>query len=84
MRYLLLTSFFLLLNFLYSAYSLHVAKDYAKKVSEMKREKERSLVLKANIEKHINYKTVKSYVESGGFSPVDWDRVKVVKATTRE
>jgi|GEM_PF-765203 len=84
MRYLLLAFLLLLFNLLYSAYSLNVARDYAKKVSELKKEKERSLTLKAEIEKHINYKTVKSYAESSGLSTIDWSRIKVVKDSTGE
>ncbi len=84
MKYLLATSLLFLLNLLYSAYSVDVAKEYTKKVSELKRERERSLILKAEIEKYINYKTAKSYAEASGFSPVDWNRVKVVKTSTGE
>ncbi|WPM31572.1 hypothetical protein IAE16_07035 [Hydrogenobacter sp. T-2] len=84
MKYLILASLLLMFNLLYSSYSLNVARDYAKKVSELKREKERSLTLKAEIEKHINYKTVKSYAESSGLSPIDWSRIKVVKSSTGE
>lgn len=81
MKYLLISLLLLVLNYLYSAYSIDVSREYAKKVSELKREKERSLILKAEVEKHINYKTAKSYAESEGFSPVDWSRVKLVKSS---
>ncbi len=84
MKYLLLASLLLLFNLLYSAYSLNVARNYAKKVSELKKEKEKSLTLKAEIEKYVNYKTVKNYAESSGFSPIDWSKVKVVKTSTQE
>ncbi len=84
MKYLIWAFLLLLFNLLYSSYSLNVARDYAKKVSELKREKERSLTLKAEIEKHINYKTVKSYAKSSGLSPIDWSRIKVVKSSTGE
>ncbi|MDW8066522.1 MAG: hypothetical protein RMI50_02465 [Aquificaceae bacterium] len=79
MRYLVLCLFLLGINFMYSAYSIKVSKDYAKKVSELKREKERSLILKAEIEKHVNYRTAKNYAEASGFGPVNWSRVKIVK-----
>lgn len=81
MKYIILSIILLCLNYIYSAYSLSVSKDYAKKVQELKKEKERSLILKAELEKHINYKTAKDYAESAGFSPVDWGRVKLVKAS---
>ncbi|MEJ5339670.1 MAG: hypothetical protein ACK42C_06000 [Aquificaceae bacterium] len=84
MKYFLAASLLLLLNFLYSAYSIDVARDYARKVSELKREKEKSLTIKAEIEKYVNYRTVKSYAESAGFSPVDWNRVKVVRSSVQE
>lgn len=81
MRYMFATFLLLLLNFLYSAHSIDVARDYARKVSELKKEKEKSLTLKVEIEKHVNYRTAKTYAESAGFSPVDWNRVKVVKSS---
>lgn len=84
MKYFFASFLLLLLNFLYSAYSLNVAKEYAKKVSELKRERERGILLKAEIEKHVNYKTVKNYAESAGFRPVDWSKVKVVKSAPQE
>lgn len=71
MRYLWLSLILLGVNFLYSAYSIDLSKDYAKKVSELKKEKERSLKLKAEVEELVNYKTVKSYAESAGFEPID-------------
>ncbi len=84
MRYFLATFVLLLLNFIYSAYSINVAREYAKKVADLKREREKGLVLKADMESYVNYRTVKIYAESFGFSPIDWSRVKVVKSSTRE
>ncbi|MFN3471504.1 MAG: hypothetical protein ACK4LT_01535 [Aquificaceae bacterium] len=79
MKYLWLSLALLGINLLYSAYSIDLSKDYAKKVSELKREKEKSLRLKAEIEELVNYKTVKGYAESAGFEPIDWSKVKIVK-----
>lgn len=79
MKYILLSALLLLANLLYSAYSINLSKNYAEKVRELKREKERYLTLKAQIEQQINYKTVKEYVQSAGFKPVDWSKIKVVK-----
>ncbi len=79
MKYIMLSALLLLVNLLYSAYSINLSKTYAKKVSELKREKERSLILKAQTEEHINYKTAKEYAQSAGFRPIDWSKVKVVK-----
>lgn len=79
MKYLIASALLLLLNLLYSAYSLNVAKDYARKVYELKKEKEKALTIKAQIESYVNYATVKRYAESVGLVPVDWSRVKVVK-----
>ncbi|MCY0866082.1 MAG: hypothetical protein AB1353_04055 [Aquificota bacterium] len=81
MRYLWLSLMFLGINLLYSAYTIDLSKDYAKKVAELKREKEKSLKLKAQIEELINYKTAKSYAESIGFEPIDWSKVKIVKSS---
>lgn len=81
MRYLWLSLMFLGVNLLYSAYTIDLSKDYAKKVSELKREKERSLKLKAEIEALVNYKTAKSYAESTGFEPIDWSKVRIVKSS---
>ncbi|MFN7065911.1 MAG: hypothetical protein ACK4OF_07175 [Aquificaceae bacterium] len=80
MKYILLSLLLLVLNLLYSAYSINLSKSYARKVSELKRERERSLLLKAEIERYVNYKTVKEYAHSTGFTPIDWSRVKVVKS----
>ncbi|MCS6998961.1 MAG: hypothetical protein N2648_01040 [Aquificaceae bacterium] len=79
MRYLLLSLLLLGINYLYSAYSIDVSKEYARKVSELKKEKERSLILKAELERHVNYRTAKVYAESAGFGPIDWSRVRLVK-----
>ncbi|MEN3027852.1 MAG: hypothetical protein ABDH29_01185 [Aquificaceae bacterium] len=79
MRYLLLSLLLLAINYLYSAYSIDVSKEYTRKVSELKRERERSLILKAELEKHVNYRTAKVYAESSGFGPIDWSRVRLVK-----
>lgn len=79
MKYLLFAVLLLLINYLYSAYSLSVSREYARKVTELKRERERGLLLQAEIERYVNYRTAKSYAESAGLGPVDWSKVKVVK-----
>ncbi len=79
MKYIFFSSLLLLLNLLYSAYSLSVSKNYTEKLRELKREKEKILLLKVEIEKHVNYKTVKDYAKVTGFNPIDWSKVKVVK-----
>lgn len=79
MKYLFFSLALLALNLLYSAYSISVSRDYARKVSELKREKEKSLMLRVEVDRHVNYRTAKGYARSAGFSPVDWNRVRVVK-----
>lgn len=79
MKYILLTIALLSINLLYSAYSINLSKNYAKKISQLKREKEKSLLLKVEIEKHINYRTVKDYAQLTGFNPIDWSKVRIVK-----
>lgn len=81
MKYLILCVLLLGINCIYSAYTIKVSREYANNVSELKREKERSLTLKAELEKYVNYRTAKVYAESSGFSPIDWSKVKVVKAS---
>jgi hypothetical protein len=78
-RYFFLSLLLLFINLLYSSYAVKTARDYARKVSMLKKERERGLILRAEIERLINYPVVKNYAEDKGFSPVDWNRIKVVK-----
>lgn len=80
MKYFVAGILLLIVNLIYSSYAIYVSKDYAKKLSQLKLEKEKNLKLKAQIEKNVNYTSVKSYVEKAGFSPVDWSQVRVIGA----
>ncbi|RMH80195.1 MAG: hypothetical protein D6674_04970 [Acidobacteria bacterium] len=80
MRYLVAGIFLLIVNLIYSSYAIHVSKDYAKKLSQLKQEKDKHLKIKAQIEKSVNYTSVKSYVEKTGFNPIDWSQVRVIRA----
>ncbi len=70
----------MLANLLYSSYTIKVSKDYTKKVSMLKQEKEKNMKLKALIEKEVNYKTAKEYTNKAGYITVDWSKVRVVRS----
>ena len=78
MKYLALSLFLIVLNLLYSSWSIHIFKEYAKSFKSYKRETEKNLKLKAQIEGMVNYTSAKDYANSKGFTPIDWNKVTLV------
>ncbi|WP_448587763.1 hypothetical protein [Thermocrinis sp.] len=78
MRYILLSIILLVLNFLYSAYSLKIARDYVNKTMELKRESEERLLLKVRYSKAISYPEAKRWTHERGFVPVNWEKVNLI------
>ena len=78
MKYIALSLFLIVLNFLYSSWSIHTFKEYAKSFKSYRREVEKNLKLIAQIEGMVNYTSAKDYANSKGFTPIDWNKVTLV------
>ncbi|MFN3813105.1 MAG: hypothetical protein ACK4SM_00585, partial [Aquificaceae bacterium] len=72
MRYFFISVLFLIVNLIYASYAIKVSKEYTKKLSELRFQKERELKLHAKIEERINYSVAKEYVKRKGFVSIDW------------
>ncbi len=79
MRYFLISVLLLVINLMYASYAIKVSKEYTKKLSELRLQKERELKSNAEIEERINYSVAKEYARRNGFVPIDWRRVRIVE-----
>ncbi|WP_029551241.1 hypothetical protein [Thermocrinis jamiesonii] len=78
MRYIVLSILLITLNFLYSAYSIRVAKEYASKLTELRKELEKNLSLRVSYSNAVNYLKAKEWTKERGFIPVSWDKVSLI------